>query len=173
MGIQIKFTQKEQKSAIYALYKSVSKLPGGIIRTSEEITPEYVNGFVDKSLEEGISLVAMQGTKLLGEIHAYTPGIRAFQHLLTDLTIVVCPDYHGRGIGRKLFEHFLEQVEQNWTHILRVELFVRTQNQRNISFYESLGFVNEGRQEHKIYLRPGKLETPIHMAWFNPAFCFG
>lgn len=53
---------------------------------------------------------------------------------------------------------------------LRVELYVRETNTRNVAFYESLGFVNEGRQEHKIYGPSGNWETPLHMAWFNPDF---
>lgn len=105
--------------------------------------------------------------KVVGEIHAYTPNIHAFQHLLTDLTIIVSPDHQGKGIGRALFEEFLHRVETDLTHIRRIELYTREHNVKNIRFYESLGFLNEGRQQDKIFSAPSAFETPIHMAWFN------
>jgi ribosomal protein S18 acetylase RimI-like enzyme len=61
----------------------------------------------------------------------------------------------------------------HYAHILRVELYVRAHNTRNIIFYESLGFKQEGRQEHKIFQQKGVFETPIHMAWFNPKYDWG
>ncbi|MGB6150927.1 MAG: type I restriction enzyme HsdR N-terminal domain-containing protein [Pricia sp.] len=49
-------------------------------------------------------------------------------------------------------------------------LFKREHNARNIKFYESLGFKNEGRQDRKIYISNSTFETPLHMAWFNPNY---
>ncbi|MEM7552123.1 MAG: N-acetyltransferase [Bacteroidota bacterium] len=106
----------------------------------------------------------------MGEIHAYVPNLFAFQHILSDLTIVVNPDYHGRGIGRTLFETFLKIVQKDFGHILRVELYVREHNSKNVAFYEKLGFRNEGRQENKIFTSSSTFETPLHMAWFNPTY---
>lgn len=161
----------EDIDAIRVLYHKITKVPDGIIRRKEEITQEYVRGFLKKSLANGISLTACKKDGyIIGEIHAHTPPIFAFQHLLTDLTIMVDPDFHGQGIGRALFETFLSKVQTEFWHIYRVELFVREHNEKNIRFYKSLGFVNEGRQKGKIFMGQGLLQTPLHMVWFNPVF---
>jgi ribosomal protein S18 acetylase RimI-like enzyme len=89
--------------------------------------------------------------RIIGEMHAYTPPLLALQHVLTDLTIAVLPEGQGIGIGRRLFERFLQAVPQN---IARVELYTRECNARNVAFYERLGFLNEGCQRHKICM-PG------------------
>lgn len=155
--------------AIFTLYKAVAEIPDGIIRQSHEITTDYIAYFLNQSLKNGLILVAKEKCEIVGEIHAYSPPIFAFQHLLTDLTIVVHPKHQGKGIGKKLFLNFLKIVESAYAHILRVELFVREHNARNVAFYKKLGFINEGRQENKIFSESG-LETPLHMVWFNPKF---
>ena len=165
--IQIIKSELKHQSEILDLYKSIAGIRDGIIRIENEVTEEYVSGFLNRAIENGLSLVAMLENEIVGEIHAYTPDIYAFQHLLTDLTIVVNPNHQGTGIGRKLFESFLEIVKEEFTHIKRIELYTREHNSRNVMFYESLGFVNEGRQKDKIYVSPSEFETPIHMAWFR------
>ena len=159
----------DDTGAIFSLYKATAEVPDGIIRQPNEITIDYIAHFLDQSLKNGLILVAKEKGKIVGEIHAYTPPIFAFQHLLTDLTIVVHPEHQGKGIGKKLFLDFLKIVESAYAHILRVELFVRGHNEKNIAFYKKLGFINEGRQENKIFSESG-LETPLHMVWFNPNF---
>ena len=170
MDVTIRKTKLEDSAEILKLYKAVSTIDGGIIRNEAEISSDFIEDFLQKSLTNGLTLVATIDEQIVGEIHAYTPDIHAFQHLLTDLTIVVAVDEHGKGIGKKLFEHFLNQVIDSYPHILRVELFVRERNEKNVAFYEKLGFQNEGRQDRKIFKSPGVFDTPLHMAWFNPNY---
>lgn len=170
MNLIIKPAEPNHESQLLKLYKEISKIPDGIIRKQHEISSKYISGFMRDSMDNGLILVGLLDHKIVGEIHAHTPNIFAFQHILTDLTIVVDPDYHGQGIGRKLFEQFLKTVMADFCHILRVELYTREQNHRNVCFYESLGFINEGRQKNKIFNTNSKFETPLHMAWFNPNY---
>jgi len=170
MDLEIIRSKLRHKNEIIQLYKNIADLEGGIIRCKNEINDAYVSEFLNKSIEHGLSLVGITENKIVAEIHAHTPDIRAFQHILTDLTIVVDRNYQGKGIGRTLFEKFLEIVKTELTHILRIELYTREQNKRNVKFYESLGFINEGRQKDKIYVSHSVFETPLHMAWFNPNY---
>jgi putative acetyltransferase len=158
---------------LLALYRRVAAVPGSLIRTVAEIDEAYVGGFTARAARNGLQLIALAQDRVVGEIHAYTPDLYCFRHLLSELTIVVDPDWQGRGIGRALFERFLATVRRDFPHILRVELYVRAHNQRNVTFYESLGFQNEGRQERKLCFGPGHFETPQHMVWFNPGFGIG
>ncbi len=173
MNLEIKQAEFNQETALVHLYQKIAEISDGIIRNPGEIDHAYISSFLNKSIRNGLILLAIIDDEIVGEIHAHTPGIFAFQHILTDLTIVVNPQYQGKGIGRKLFEYFLETVVAKYKHILRIELYVREHNISNVKFYASLGFKNEGRQKNKIYLSASKFETPLHMAWFNPGYKTG
>jgi ribosomal protein S18 acetylase RimI-like enzyme len=166
--MQIRKATFQDQRFIWALYQKVALLPDGIIRNPDEVTEGYITQFLEAAIHHGLILVGSINDTIVAEIHAITPNICAFQHLLTDLTIVVDPDLHGRGIGKSMFNHFLETVKADYPHILRVELFTREHNEKNVQFYEKLGFINEGRQDRKIFVSQGHFHTPIHMAWFNP-----
>lgn len=167
MDIQIKKTKLADKGGILELYQSVSEIKDGLIRRPNEIHATYIETFLERASHNGLSLIAQADDQIVGEMHAYTPNLFAFQHILTDLTIVVHPDFHGKGIGRQLFNDFLNHVREEMTHISRIELFTREDNVRNVKFYESLGFQNEGRQRNKIFKGGNEFETPIHMAWLR------
>ncbi len=168
--VTIREAKGNEAKLLLSLYKKVAQFPNGIIRTPEEITENYINDFMSKSHANGCMLMAYHGEQLVGEIHAYTPPLKAFRHLLTDLTIVVDTQYQGKGIGKELFTTFLKKVRMEYPHIMRVELFTREHNLKNVAFYKKLGFVNEGRQDRKIYVSEQAYHTPLHMAWFNPNF---
>ena len=170
MSFQIRGAVTEDRDQLFSIYRLVADQRDGIIREKSEITPAFIDQIFKSSLDRGLMLVAVDQNEVIGAIHAYTPGIRAFRHILSDLTIVVHPRYQGKGIGTELFNTFLERVKRNFSHILRVELFTREHNKKNVEFYRRLGFVNEGRQERKIFLKDDKFHTPLHMAWFNPNF---
>ena len=162
-------------SKIVQLYKEVAKIKGGIARLENEITEEYVENFVKKSIADGLILVAIHPDdpeRFIGEMHAYKPGIHVFKHLLSDLTIAVHPEFQGRKIGRTLFTIFLEEIALNRTDIGKVELITREGNVKAINFYQSLGFKIEGRMEMRIKTPAGLYEADIPMVWQNPNFEF-
>ena len=180
--------------AISTLYKKVIRISGGLARREEEITGEYVAGFIEKSRENGIHLVATDDKCIVGEIHCYKPGLQCFDHLLSDLTVAVDPDYQGLGIGKALFTGLLNEVKENRKDILRIELLTGETNKRAIAFYQSIGFTIEGRMPGRYRMGPadlaqiggspapgassvpGTTPTPpsfdadIPMAWMNPNF---
>lgn len=155
---------------IKKLYLSVAKNEGGIARLEDEVTDGYISGFLNKSLKDGIILVALNENEIVGEIHAYKAGIRVFEHVLTDLTIAVSPDHQGKGIGKKLFLSFLETVKTEHHNIARVELIARESNRKAIQFYESIGFKIEGRFEKRIKTTLNTFEADIPMGWLNPNY---
>jgi len=170
MKFEIKKAELKHKFELLQLYGKVAEISDGVIRNEDEINEEYISDFLTNSIDNGLILIGALDGKIVGEIHAYTPSIFAFQHILTDLTIIVDPNNQGKGIGRKLFESFLKNVTSELTHIKRIELYTREHNKRNVKFYESLGFINEGRQKDKIFVSESEFETPLHMAWFNPNY---
>jgi ribosomal protein S18 acetylase RimI-like enzyme len=162
-------------SKIKTLYKEVAKHHGGIARLEQEITEDYIENFLKKSLASGLIIVAENPEdpeQLIAEIHAYKAGISVFSHVLGELTLVVHPAFQGKKIGRTIFTIFLEEIGRNRPDVGRVELIARESNLKAIALYESLGFSVEGRLEMRIKTHEGNYEADIPMGWQNPNFEF-
>lgn len=165
----IEFGTAQDAAAIMKLYSAVAAIEGGLARTADEITPEYVEYFLNNSLASGIIVVARAGEKIVGEIHGYALGARVFAHVLGELTIAVHPEWQGCGVGKKLFTRFMETVRESRPDITRVELIARESNCKAIEFYEKLGFEIEGRLRGRIRSVGGGFEDDIPMAWHRSA----
>lgn len=160
---------------LLSLYKIVARNEGGILRLEHEITHDYIRHFYEKSLEAGLIIVGEHPDNpdiLIAEIHAYRPGVKAFDHVLSNLTVVVHPDFQDKKIGRTILTIFLEEVGRNCPNIGRVELVARESNAKAIALYQSMGFLIEGRLEMRIKGSDGHYEADIPMAWENPNFEF-
>ena len=166
MAMEIRESVSQDVDAVYSLYRRVAATPGGLARLEDEVTLDYVSGFLSRAHGNGLSLVAVVDGEVIGEIHASSPGLYCFSHVWTDLTIAVDPGQQGRGTGRALFEALMEEVRMR-DDVLRVELIARESNQRAIAFYESLGFRQEGRFEARIRNVDGSFEADIPMAWMR------
>ena len=168
--ITIRKATPNDRERVFLLYKEVASIPGGIARTSDEISEEYVADFFRRSASSGIHLLAEDLANpqvLVAEIHCSVLGPKVFEHILGDLTLVVHPHYHGKGIGRKIFSELLRVVEEEMPEILRVELIVRESNTKAIELYKKLGFMVEGALKNRIRNSDGSLEADIPMAWMR------
>ena len=161
------------KEAVIALHRNVAQISQGIARMEDEITEQYVDSLFVTSETHGLMLVAVNNAdQLIAEIHASKYGLRIFDHILTGLTIAVHPDYQGKGIGKTLFQAFLDEVQQTFPEVGRVELESRASNQKSIGLYRSLGFVQEGCMKNKTRNKDGSFEDSLLMAWTKPGFGF-
>lgn len=156
-------TNMQDIDSVFELYRRVAKVPGGIARLESEISKEYVANFLSKAEKYGLSLLEEDQGKVIGEIHAYSLELFCFSHVLSELTIAVCPNYQGSGIGRRLFEAFIDIVVKTMPHIIRIELITRESNVKALKFYESLGLIKEGRLISRIKNLDGSLESDIPM----------
>ena len=164
--MMIRAATADDAVAIFEVYRRVAAIPGGLARLEGEIDRGYVSNFLHRSLDNGMALVAENGDgRIVGEIHAYSPGIYCFSHVLSELTIAVDPDQQSRGIGRQLFQVLLGRITDERPDVTRVELIARESNIKALRFYESLGFVPEGRLTGRIKNVDGSFESDIPMAW--------
>jgi len=170
---QVRKTTVADAEAIFNLYKKVASNVGGIARLENEVTEQYVEDFISRSLKSGIQLVGFNPKhpeEILAEIHCFKPEPSVFSHVLSEMTIVVDPKVQGKGLGKLLFNKLIEEIRSERSDILRLELIVRDSNHKAISFYRSINFRIEGRLERRIDSRNGKFEADIPMAWFNPDY---
>ena len=159
--------KSEDAAGIKKLYRAVASIEGGLARTTDEITDDYVANFVGKAVESGIIVLARepQTEEIIGEIHGYALGPQVFAHVLGELTIAVHPRFQGLGVGKAIFLEFMNQVRENRPDILRVELIARESNRKAIEFYQKLGFQIEGRMKNRICGVGDVFEADIPMAW--------
>lgn len=98
--------------------------------------------FVRSNLERGVAqFVAWDRERVVGWADVVPLEVHAMAHR-GSLGIGVLPAYRGRGVGRSLLRACIDRSLQNG--LTRIELEVRTDNERAIRLYESLGFVREG-----------------------------
>lgn len=171
--LNVRRANTTDKESIFALYKKVAALPEGIARNISEITEEYIDHFMQQAAANGVEFVIENRddkNKIIAEIHSYKWGIEKFNHVFSELTIVVSPDIHGQGLGKLIFTHLLSYIENERPDILRVELAAQESNEKAIHFYKKLGFVQEGRFENRIKTGSTTYEADIPMAWFNKNF---
>jgi putative acetyltransferase len=158
---------------ILSLYRKVALVSGGIARSQEEITGDYVSEFMHHAASTGIELVVDHPNDphvIIAEMHGYKDPPIAFAHVLTNLTIAVDPEFQGQGLGKLMFTHFIGIISSSRPDILRVELVTSESYKKALSLYASIGFVVEGRMEKRIGF-PGKaIEADMPMAWFNENF---
>jgi putative acetyltransferase len=159
----------EDKEMLKALYQRVAAIPGGLARTEEEITDEYVDKVLSHGINCGIALVVEYENRLIGSMIKYRLGPKIFSHVLAEGSIIVDPDFQGKGVGSHLIASFLKEVEGDHPEILRVEIIARESNPA-IKLYEKMGFKKEGRFEGRIQGVNGALEADISMVWINPQY---
>ena len=85
--------------------------------------------------------VAMSGDAVIGWCDILLKPRPALRHSGV-LGVGVLNSYRGQGIGTALLEATLNAAKDR--RLTRIELFVRTDNERAIKLYEKFGFVIEG-----------------------------
>ena len=163
----------QDKGKILSLYRRVARAAGGIARSENELTPDYIQHCMEQAELTGLELVVDHPdnpNEIIAEIHGYKLEPRVFAHVISELTIAVDPDFHGMGIGKLIFRDFLNHVMDHRPDILRVELVTQESNIRALNLYKSVGFVTEGRFANRIRMYNNELDADIPMAWFNNNF---
>lgn len=117
----------------------------GIGLSIEEEKNEFKN-FTSKNF----MLVAVIDGKIVGSCSLRTRESRVrLQHRGT-IGITILKEYWGRGIGRYLFEVLIERAKNSG--MKKLELEVRTDNERAIALYKKMGFEIEGQIKSAVYI---------------------
>ena len=169
MEFATRFLKSDDAETLLELYRAIASQPGGFARTADEISLEYVHKTLRHVANNGVGIGVIDKSdgRLVGSIVARKLGPKVFDHVLSELTIGVHPNYQSKGVGRRLFIDFLEHIQGARPDILRVELIARESNPRAISFYEAIGFRSEGVFEKRIRKGDGTFESDIPMAWLK------
>jgi L-phenylalanine/L-methionine N-acetyltransferase len=110
-------------------------------------------------------IVAELDGKVVGNAGCTPMSAVRRRHVMT-LGLAVAKQAQGQGVGSALMAAIVDWAD-NWTHVLRLELTVYTDNDAAIALYRKFGFVHEGT--HRAYaLRDGVYVDAHCMARLHP-----
>lgn len=125
-----------------------------------EQVAEFVRGNIRNNEPQ---FVALAGERVIGWCDVLLKPRPAMRHSGT-LGIGLLRDYRGQGVGKALMETTLDAAKARG--LTRIELTVRTDNERAKRLYEKFGFVGEGLLRNHIFI-DGAYRDSYLMALLN------
>jgi ribosomal protein S18 acetylase RimI-like enzyme len=95
---------------------------GPLVQTIDNLKEEYKNGIILKVEDD---------SKIIGSVRAFEKNKTCYIG-----RVIVHPDYQNKGIGKKL----MAEIENRFSKSARFELFTGFKDQKNIYFYQKLGY---------------------------------
>ena len=149
-----------------AEYDTASEQEGLLAAKPNEIPVSAFRNKIAELDSEGLYIVMEVGNRPVAHLFLGPLGLSSTRHV-SQLTIVVHPGHTGKGYGKALMKYSIDWARSS-DQVEKIELHVRSTNQRAIAFYESFGFVLEGRLKNRIKLQNGYADD-ICMALFVSA----
>ncbi|WP_373459012.1 N-acetyltransferase family protein [Peribacillus sp. V2I11] len=148
LAYRVRTGELEDAEAVLDIQNAVISEGEYFIAVSEEFnkTPEQQRDWIRRLLEnerETIIVAELNGA-VMGWIVFQAENRKRMSHK-GSFGMMIRKNYRGEGIGKELIKALLEWAEAN-PFIEKVSLGVFSTNQRAISLYKKMGFVEEGRK---------------------------
>lgn len=91
-----------------------------------------------------ITLLAHLDGEIVGCLSVDAPPRKRLRHR-GEVAVSVCRGCWGKGVGSALFTAMLKWARTDSTGLRKLDLVVRSDNNRALSLYRKFGFVEEGR----------------------------
>ena len=165
----IRGARQEDAPRLAAAERAIARVPGRLASAPDEIDDDAVRqrilDFADRS--RGIFLVAERPGTVVGHGFLETLPLAATSHVVR-LTLAVHEGHQGQGVGKALMNELLQWARSN-PRVEKVELQVRSSNERAMMLYRSLGFSEEGRKTRRLKIGPNAYLDDVYMAlWVGP-----
>lgn len=107
-------------------------------------TIEQIESFIESTSKKDNTLfiVAEINGKVIGNLN-FSAGLSPRITHIGEFGVSVLKNYWGNGIGEELIKYLIEWSKKSGI-IRKINLRVRTDNQRGINLYKKLGFLQEG-----------------------------
>ena len=165
----IRKARREDASLLAAAERAIASVPGELASRPNEIDDDAVRKMILDLNDRGRGnyLVAEHAGAVVGHAFLESLSLAATSHVVR-LMIAVHEGNQRRGVGRALMDELLRWARSN-PRVEKVELQVRSSNDRAIALYRSLGFVEEGRKTRRLKLGPNEYIDDLYMAlWVGP-----
>ncbi len=149
--------------------RAIAKLPGRLASRPHELRDE---AFREKILKlsksnSGIYLVVEDKGGIVGHALLDPLDLEVTAHVVR-LTIAIHEGFEGMGYGKTLMTELIAWSVSN-AALEKIELQVRSSNERAIALYKRFGFVEEGRKIKRLKLGPDRYLDDVYMAlWVGP-----
>jgi ribosomal protein S18 acetylase RimI-like enzyme len=165
----IREARPEDAPLLAAAERAIAIVPGRLASRPDEIEDEAVRKKILDLADRGrgICLVAEHAGTVVGHASLERLPLAAMSHVVR-LTIAVHEGHQRQGVGGALMSELLRWARSS-PRVEKVELQVRSSNERAIALYRSLGFVEEGRKTRRLKFGPNEYVDDIYMAlWVGP-----
>ena len=113
-----------------------------------------------RTAKNKIMLLALVGSKVIGGLH-FTGGARTRIQHTGEFGVSVLKNYWDQGIGTAMVQELI-QWAKNSSEIRKLNLRVRSDNDRAVRVYEKLGFIQEGLITREFFIA-GQFFNCIYM----------
>lgn len=164
----IRRARPEDAVELAAAERAIARVPGRLASRPDEIGDDALRATIlEMERRGGVFFVAEEAGALVGHAFLEPLSLAATSHVVR-LTIAVHEGHQGRGVGRTLMLELLAWARES-PHVEKIELQVRSSNERAIALYRSLGFLEEGRKTRRLKIAPGEYLDDVYMAlWVGP-----
>ncbi|GAB0171564.1 GNAT family N-acetyltransferase [Lysinibacillus sp. CTST325] len=163
--IKIRVAIEEDAATMLEIQKEVLAEETYLITTVEEFKQtineqrEWIQAKITNERET--IFIAQYQEEIVGWLVFQSPQRKRLAHTGT-FGMMVLNKYRGLGIGKLLIEKLLEWAENN-PYIEKISLGVFSTNERAISLYKKMGFVEEGRKINEIKLHDNEYIDDVLM----------
>jgi ribosomal protein S18 acetylase RimI-like enzyme len=165
----IREARPEDAPLLAAAERAIASVPGRLASRPDEIDDAAVRKKI-LDLDDpgrGVYLVAEHAGVVVGHAFLESLSLAATAHVFR-VAIAVHEGHQRLGVGRALMNELLRWARSN-PRAEKVELQVRSSNDRAIALYRSLGFVEEGRKTRRLKIGPKEYIDDVYMAlWVGP-----
>src|SRR2546426_6432728 len=153
LNLFIRVARIEDATFLAAAERATAETPGLLVSQPYELILEsFEKKIVDLS-KVGRYIVAEKDGKIVGHALLDPMPLEAISHVFR-LTVVVHPGFRNQGIGDALMRDLMDWAKRT-SRVAKIELLVRSTNERAIRLYSKLGFVEEGRFRNRVRLPDG------------------
>ncbi len=165
----IRKARPEDAPTLVKAEREIARIPGRLASQPDELHEAAFREEIVKlnTRGGGIYLVAEQDGAIVGHALLKSRELAVTSHV-AGLTIAVHEGHQGTGVGRVLMDELIAWSRSN-PRVEKIELHVRSSNERAIALYRALGFVQEGRMTKRIKIGPDDYLDDVCMGlWVGP-----
>ncbi|WP_413288379.1 N-acetyltransferase family protein [Bdellovibrio sp. HCB337] len=165
--IKIRQAQVEDAKTLTQAEQYWAQFPGHLISKPHELKQEKFEQRIEALRSGGgLYIVAEKDQQLVGHAFLEQMGLENIAHTYR-LTIVVHPNRTSQGVGKALMSRLTAWAKKNPT-ALKIELLVRSSNERAISLYKKMGFEEEGRFKNRVRISETEFIDDVAMGlWLD------
>lgn len=163
MNITIRNARPEDAHELAQAEREIAERPGLLVSKPFELTDERFKNTITNSLQNKniIYLIAECNGTIVGHGLLEPLHLTAICHV-AHLTLVVNSGWQGKGIGTLLLKSLIDCAKSS-DGIEKIELHVRSVNERAIALYKKMGFVEEGRLKNRVKIAEGHYVDDVVM----------